>query len=142
MSISLINFGQSSSFKFHKPNSTDSLSKEYQSIYNSLLPEDKWKKVKFTNECIEMLYYIRNFEDEAKRNGNINWDRGYLRSIRWVRWHLCSNTELFNKEIKKEIKSDLRRLRHYRRPYTNDDIYTRLKRRVIEYQINGNCELY
>ena len=89
-----------------------------------------------------MLYYIRNFEDQAKRNGNINWDRGYSRSIKWIKWNLCSKTEFFNKEIKKEIKSDLRRLRHYRRPYTNDDIYTRLKRRVIEYQINGNCKLY
>ena len=142
MSISLINFAQSSNFKFYKPNSSDSLSKEYQYIYNNLLPEDNWKKVKLTNDCIEMLYYIRNFEDEAKRNGNINWDRGYLRSIKWIECHLCSKTEFFNKEIKKEIKSDLRRLRHYRRPYTNDDIYTRLKRRVIEYQINGNCKLY
>ena len=142
MSMSLINFAQSSKFKFHKLNSIDSLSKEYQYIYNSLLPEDKWKKVKFTNDCIEMLYYIRNFEDQAKRNGNINWDRGYSRSIKWIKWNLCSKTDFFNNEIKKEIKSDLKRLRRYRRPYTRDDIYTRLKRRVIEYQISGNCEVY
>ncbi|WP_107039756.1 hypothetical protein [Brumimicrobium mesophilum] len=135
--LSNFSFAQASDFNFEKTACVEPLSAEYQLIYDSLLPKENWKKVKFTNDCVEMLYYIRNFEDEAKRNANINWDRGYVRSIKWIRWNLCKQTDLFAEEIKDEIESDLKRLRRFRKPYTENDIYVRLNRRVIEYYLNS-----
>lgn len=140
--ISNFSFGQATNFKFEKVNSKALLSKEYQVIYESLLPQENWKRVKYTSDCVEMLYYVRSFEDQAKRNANINWNRGYVRSIKWIQWNLCKQTNLFDEEIKDEIKRDLKRLRHFRKPYTENDIYVRLNRRIIEYFLTDNCNKY
>lgn len=131
--------GQESNFNFKKVGSKEALSAEYQKIHSKLLPKENWTKVKFNSDCIEMLYYIRNFEDQAKRNANINWDRRYNRSIKWIQWNLCKRTDLFDQELKNEIKNDLKRLKKYRKPYTENDIYIRLNRRVIEYYLNDKC---
>lgn len=142
LSLSDYSFAQVAEFNFEKTASKEPLSNEHQSIYDRLLPEETWTKVDFTSNCIEMLYYIRSFEDEAKRNANINWDRGYVRSLKWIRGNLCKSNDFFDQEVKNEIKRDLKRLRRFRRPYTENDIYIRLKRRVIEYYLNDSCVKY
>lgn len=140
--LSNYNFGQTAKFNFEKIDCREPLTNEYQTIYVTLLPTENWKKVKFTSDCVEMLYYIRSLEDQAKRNANINWDRGYVRSIKWIQWILCKKTDLFDKEIVSEIKADLKRLRHFRKPYTSNYIYNRLNRRVIEYFLHNACQAY
>ncbi len=142
LGLSNYSFGQTTEFNFEKIDCKETLSDEHQLIYDRLLPKENWKKVKFTSDCVEMLYYIRNFEDQAKRNANINWDKGYVRSIKWIQWNLCKQTDLFDEEIKGEIEKDLKRLRRFRKPYTENDIYIQLNRRVIEYYLNDNCANY
>ncbi len=96
----------------------------------------------FKSDYGELLTYIEGFRDEARRNGNVNWDRSYVRSAKWIEFVLVKDTELFSDEIKKEIKNDLKRIRKYRRPYTSHDVYDRLVRRVIEYFEAGKGYYY
>ncbi len=119
--------------EFYPVNSTQPLEPYYRDKADSILTADAPRHKPFKSDYGEMLYYIEGFRDEARRNGNVNWDKGYKRSAQWIKWVLLKETKTFPDEIKKEIEQDLKRIRKFRRPYTDHDVYDRLVRRVIEY---------
>jgi hypothetical protein len=127
---------------FYPVNSSNILEEKYKKIADSLLTKEIIRNAKFTSDYIEMLYYLRNFRDQAKRNANQNWDKGYRYSANWIKWVLTEKTNIFPEAIKKEIKNDIKRYKKYRRPYTDDDLYDRLLRRIIEYYLSGEGEVY
>lgn len=120
---------------FHPIGSEESPDSAYleclDSIFMNQVPE-RGKSIYFAGEMLRILY---NTKGEAQRNGNINWDKDYKKGLKFIRRTLV-DSKLFPSEIVKEIKRDVKRLGKFRRPYTDDEIYDRLLRRIVEYHWN------
>ncbi len=85
----------------------------------------------------EMLRAIEKLADEAQRNGNINFNpdcHGIF--ITLLEEHLL-NDKLFDKETLKQIKKDLDILSVEESPYTEDDLYDRLRERIIDWYLQN-----
>jgi hypothetical protein len=93
----------------------------------------------------EILRAIEKLRWEAQENGNINWDEGFLRLIDFLQ-NTLGKEKNFSRESKKQIASDLHRLKHFippnklkgnpqisKLPYTDDDLYDRLTENLIEF---------
>ncbi len=131
-------FGQSTDstlidFQFYEIGSSKVLESEYKVVADSLVKSDAPRGSDFKSDYGELLTYVEGLRDEARRNGNINWDRGFMRSAKWIEVVLIKDTELFSESIKIEIKKDIKRIKKFRKPYTNNDLYDRLIRRIVEY---------
>ena len=80
----------------------------------------------------ELLRAVEKLRDQAQRNGNINWDRGHVILAHYVRDTLTSSG-LFDARQRKQIESDVERLLDYKHPDTEDGVYDRLARRVVDW---------
>lgn len=84
----------------------------------------------------ELIRAIEKLRDEAQRNGNINWDSGYLILAKFIESKLIQSEE-FNNVQSEQIKSDINRLIDYHSPVTDDEIYDRLTNRIVDWYINN-----
>ncbi|AUC17136.1 hypothetical protein BTO06_15835 [Tenacibaculum sp. SZ-18] len=82
----------------------------------------------------ELLRAVEKLRDEAHRNGNINWDNGHEILGLYVKDTLINSNE-FDQETVKQIKSDIQRLLIFEQPYLEDDIYDRLTDRIVDWFI-------
>lgn len=84
----------------------------------------------------ELLRAIEKLRDEAQRNGNINWDNGHVILVDYIQEKL-SNSDIFDSDAKQEINEDIRRIKEYTSPETNDEMWDRLSDRIMEWYLNN-----
>jgi hypothetical protein len=84
-----------------------------------------------------LLRAIEKLADEAQRNGNINFNEnchgiliGYLRKY-------LTDSLLFNEQTIIQINKDLDRISIDDDPYTEDDLYDRLRERIIDWYLKN-----
>lgn len=85
----------------------------------------------------ELLRAIEKLADEAQRNGNINFNgncHGIL--IGYLRKYLTDSL-LFNEQTIIQINKDLDRISIDDDPYTEDDLYDRLRERIIDWYLKN-----
>ena len=113
-------------------NKPDTLDENYSytsdSIYYSYVPESGKSNI----IAAEMLRILFNVKDEAMRNGNMNWHREDKIGLLFI-YKTLSKSEIFPFEILEEVRNDINRLLRFRRPCTDQFVYTRIERRIIEY---------
>jgi len=80
----------------------------------------------------ELLRAVAKLEDEAQRNGNINWDKGHEILALYLSDTIEESNVLDKKQLKK-FKTDIKRVLKYKEPYTEDDLYTRLEHAVVDF---------
>ncbi|HEX9174292.1 MAG TPA: hypothetical protein VF861_16705 [Telluria sp.] len=93
----------------------------------------------------ELLRAVVKLQDEAQRNGNINWDEGFERFIDFLHLHLVTKSTLSD-EKKMWTLADLNRLRNFlpvdqledhsqadQLPCVDDEVYDRLTANVVEF---------
>jgi hypothetical protein len=80
----------------------------------------------------ELLRAIEKLRDEARRNGNANWDKGFESLRKYLEDNLGkSDAHTFFE--KRKLNKDIKRLADYNHPYTNDDLYDRLTDALVEW---------
>lgn len=129
-------------FNFYPLNSKKPLEEKYIKLKDSILENGFDKNDDFTSDYAELITYIEGFRDEARRNGNVNWGKGYKNSLKWVKFILIERTDFFPSDIKTEILNDIKRISKAKYPYTGNDLYDRLIRRSLEYYEAGMGRLY
>jgi hypothetical protein len=80
----------------------------------------------------ELLRAVEKLRDEAIRNGNGNWDKGFEILLKYLNTKLL-DTEIFDKETIEKLKEILNRLKDFDDPYLEDDYYDYLDNRVVDY---------
>jgi hypothetical protein len=80
----------------------------------------------------ELLRAIEKLRDEAMRNGNGNWDRGFDLLLWYLRERLL-DPKVFAPAAIEKTSQTLDRLADFEQPYLNDDLYDELGDRVVEY---------
>ena len=80
----------------------------------------------------ELLRAVEKLRDEAIRNGNGNWDKGFEILLKYLNTKLL-DTEIFDKETIEKLKEILNRLKDFNDPYLEDDYYDYLDNRVVDY---------
>lgn len=80
----------------------------------------------------ELIRAVEKLRDEAQRNGNCNWDKGFVKFCDYIQMTLL-DSNIFDKASRKEVKSSIKRLRKYKSPYLEDDLYDNLTDRIIEW---------
>ena len=89
----------------------------------------------------ELLRAIEKLADEAQRNGNINFNvncHGIL--IGYLRKHL-TDTKIFDEQTIKQINKDLDRISVENEPYIEDDLYDRLRERIIDWYLKNTTPI-
>ena len=80
----------------------------------------------------ELMRSIEKLRDEAQRNGNINWDDGHVILTDFLT-DTFINSDAFSEIVKEEIRNDITRIRNYKDPYTEDDLYDRVVDHIVEW---------
>ena len=80
----------------------------------------------------ELLRAVEKLRDEAIRNGNGNWDKGFKILLRYLENHLLDSA-VFPDEVRSKTRAALRRLGWAILPVLDDAVYDRLSDRVVEY---------
>lgn len=80
----------------------------------------------------ELLRAVEKLRDEARRNGNSNWDDGHAILVEFLRDTLMG-ADVFDPTAQDEITKDLARIAQVDPPETSDVPYDRLTDRVIEW---------
>lgn len=80
----------------------------------------------------ELLRAVEKLRDEAVRNGNGNWDRGFDILLNFIESHLLDEGA-FAPDIIERTKRILTRLRDYDAPLLEDGPYDTLGDRVVDY---------
>src|ERR1700687_1207483 len=80
----------------------------------------------------ELLRAVEKLRDEAIRNGNGNWDRGFNLFLRYLRERLLDPKVFATVAIRKTSQS-LDRLADFQQPCLDDDLYDELGDSVVEY---------
>jgi len=80
----------------------------------------------------ELLRAVEKLRDEAIRNGNGNWDKGFKILLRYLEAHLLDRT-VFSDAVCAETRGALRRLGFALLPVMDDAVYDRLGDRVVDY---------
>ena len=96
-----------------------------------------WKKYvprsgRAETEQGELVRAVEKLADEARRNGNVNWDEDFARLAEFVRERLTASS-LFDPEVKTQIDADVDRILDYEYPETGEELYGRLLDRVVEW---------
>ncbi|MBL0104114.1 MAG: hypothetical protein IPP51_10430 [Bacteroidetes bacterium] len=85
---------------------------------------------------------IEKLADEAQRNGNINFSADcHVIFISFIRKHL-NDENLFDKTTIKQINQDLDRISIDDKPYTEDDLYDRLRERIIDWYLMNKTPIH
>lgn len=118
--------------KFYPVNSKDTL----QSIYSRTAKFlwDTYVPVEGQAETQqgELIRCLGRIDNEIRGNGKINWDDDFTLLAITLRDSLISS-QIFTTEIEKEIKRDIAILTNEQTAYTDDDVYDRLTRRIVEW---------
>ncbi|MBC6491822.1 hypothetical protein ACFSQD_11140 [Flavihumibacter stibioxidans] len=89
----------------------------------------------------ELLRSIENLADEAQRNGNINFNADcHGIHLSYLRKYLMDE-KLFDKNTLQQIKQDLDRLSNEKDPYLKDDLYDRLRERIIDWYLQNKTPI-
>ncbi len=89
----------------------------------------------------ELLRAIEKLADEAHRNGNINFNKDcHVIFISFIRKYL-NDEKLFDKKTIKQINQDLDTISIEDQPYTEDDLYDRLRDRIIDWYLNNKTPI-
>jgi hypothetical protein len=80
----------------------------------------------------ELIRAIEKLRDEARRNGNVNWDEGHVILAEYVRDTLL-RSGLFDELATEEIGRDVARLLDAEYPETSDEPFDRLVDRAVEW---------
>jgi hypothetical protein len=89
----------------------------------------------------ELLRAIEKLADEAQRNGNINFNSNcHNILIAYVRKYLTDST-IFEEQTIIQIKKDLERISHEDKPYTDDDLFDRLRERIIDWYLKNTAPI-
>ena len=80
----------------------------------------------------ELLRAVEKLRDEAIRNGNGNWDRGFEILLEFLDGHLL-DAHVFAPDVLGQTKATLSRLRIYENPLLDDGPYDALGDRVVDY---------
>ena len=89
----------------------------------------------------ELLRAIEKLADEAQRNGNINFNEDcHVIFISFIRKHL-NDEKIFDKVTIKQINQDLDTISIEDQPYTEDDLYDRLRDRIIDWYLNNKTPI-
>jgi hypothetical protein len=89
----------------------------------------------------ELLRAIEKLADEAQRNGNINFNEDcHVILISFIRKYL-NNNSIFDKATIKQINEDLDTISIEDEPYTEDDLYDRLRNRIIDWYVNNKTPI-
>ena len=89
----------------------------------------------------ELLRAIEKLRDEAQRNGNVNFNKnchGLL--VVFLQKYLLDET-IFTKQEVSKIKKDLKKLSFKTIPYTEDDIYNNITKRIIDWYLENPKQL-
>ena len=89
----------------------------------------------------EMLRAVEKLRDEARRNGNRNWDRGFEIFLTYLSEKL-SDSNAFDVSTREQTQSILHRLQNFQDPYLQDDFYDELGDRVVEYYKHYGSQLH
>jgi hypothetical protein len=80
----------------------------------------------------ELLRCVEKLAWEAQNNGNVNWEPQFEMLLHYLENTLCAEPH-FDSAAKQSIRRDTKRLRQYKRPYTDQDLYDRLTEHVVAY---------
>jgi hypothetical protein len=80
----------------------------------------------------ELLRAVEKLRDEARRNGNMNWDEGFEILLNYVESKL-TDQKVYSEATIDETWNILKRLKDFDNPYLKDDLYDELTDRVVEY---------
>ena len=80
----------------------------------------------------ELMRAVEKLRDEAIRNGNANWDKGFKILLRYLDQHL-TDAAVFPKATRAATRKTIWRLGFAMLPVLDDDVYDRLGDRVVEY---------
>jgi len=80
----------------------------------------------------ELLRAVEKLRDEASRNGNANWDDGFEILLRYLQERLVSEA-VFSRDTIAQTSEILERLKDFKRPVLENDVYDALDDRVVEY---------
>ena len=119
--------------KFYPVNSKDKL----QPIYDSAASFMWYTYVPKVGQAKtiqgELIRSLERLDNEIRGNAKFNWSKQYVILGNELKEYLISS-KTFPREIEQEISNDVNLL--IRKPmevYTNDDVYDRLKRRIVEW---------
>lgn len=78
---------------------------------------------------------------KLKLFGNINWSKEDRVGLLFI-YKTISSSNYFPFEILEELKCDINKLLKFKRPCTDNAVYDRIERRIVEYfWINGDLEM-
>lgn len=80
----------------------------------------------------ELIRAVEKLRDEAQRNGNINWDAGFVILAKYLRRTLGESGTFSASELG-EINADVTRLLDFEEPETSDEPFDRLTDRVVQW---------
>jgi hypothetical protein len=80
----------------------------------------------------ELLRCVEKLSWEAQNNGNCNWDRGFEILADYLESTLCGEPGLAE-EARQSVHEDLAIIRKSDYPYTEDDLYDRLRGCVVAF---------
>lgn len=85
----------------------------------------------------ELLRAIEKLADEAQRNGNINFnEKCHGIFISYLRKYL-TDPSIFNEQTIIQINKELDRISVETDPYTEDDLYDRLRERIVDWYVKN-----
>ena len=85
----------------------------------------------------ELLRANEKLRDEAQRNGNINWDEGHEILAGFILQTLWSSADV-SVDAKAQLERDIARIRDYKNPYTDDDLFDRVERVIFDWYLRNN----
>ncbi|TGL31646.1 hypothetical protein EHQ52_17110 [Leptospira koniambonensis] len=80
----------------------------------------------------ELLRSIEKLRYEAQNNGNGNWDKGFELLIDYLEDKILGRPKSFFKSFS-SIQKDLNRLRKFKNPYVDDDLYDRVSAEIFKF---------
>lgn len=82
----------------------------------------------------ELIRAIEKLRDEARRNGNMNWDKGHEILANYIK-NVLTGSDVFTPTAKDEISVDIGELLDFNDPKTEEDIYDRISDRIVEWYL-------
>ena len=83
----------------------------------------------------ELLRAVEKLRDEATRNGNGNWDRGFEILLEYLEAHMLDE-KVFEPAVLAQTRDTLRRLSDSDNPLLDDEAYDALGDRVVDYYLH------
>ena len=84
----------------------------------------------------ELLRAAEKLRDESQRNGNINWDEGHEMLATFILQTLQSSVDVAD-EAKLQLERDIARIRDYKNPYTEDDLFDRVEKAIFDWYLRN-----